>query len=180
MNAQLADLRDHLRSNAKRAQSLVTRAGDRLAVRLKPDSWSAAECLVHLTLSTESFFPAWPAALAKARAKCLTDGGTRPFRMDLAGGMLNWVLQPTRKIRNKAPAILQPSASGDVLAEFLRTQDRLLELVLESDGLALDRIKIPSPVNARLRYSVWSSFRITDTHQRRHLLQAERAAGLGE
>jgi len=180
MNAQLSDLHARLQLNAKRAESLAARAGDRLALRSKPDSWSAAECLVHLTISTEVFFPTWRATLADARARGLTQKGEGRFRMGFAGGLLNWALKPTTRVRTKAPGVLQPGASGDVLSGFLRAQDRLLEVVSESSGLALDRIKIVSPVNSRFRYSVWSSFQITDTHQKRHLLQAERAAGLSE
>jgi hypothetical protein len=180
MHAQLTDLSEKLRLNAKRAESLVSRAGETgLAARPKSGSWSAAECLVHLTISTEVYFPTWPSALAAARARGLIENG-RPFRMDLAGTILNWALKPSTRIRTATPAILRPDISGDVLAAFMRSQDRLLEVLAQSAGLALDRIKIASPVNARVRYSVWSSFRIMDTHQRRHLLQAERAAGLSE
>jgi hypothetical protein len=181
VNAQLIALSEKLRLNAKRAESLVSRAGEAgLAVRSRSGSWSAAECLVHLTISTEVYFPAWPSALADARARGLIESGERPFRMDFAGAILNWSLKPSTRIRTSTPAILRPAISGDVLAGFLRSQDRLLEVLAESSGLALDRIKIASPVNARVRYSVWSSFRIMDTHQRRHLLQAERAASLSE
>ncbi len=108
------------------------------------------------------------------------ENGERRFRMDFAGALLNWFLQPSTRIRTSAPAILRPDISGDVLAAFLRSQDRLLEVLADSNGLAIDRIKIASPVNARVRYSIWSGFRIMDTHQRRHLLQAERTAGLSE
>lgn len=181
MNAQLTELSEKLRLNAKRAESLVSRAGEaRLAERPKSGSWSAAECLVHLTISTEVYFPTWPSALADARRRGLIENGARPFRMDFAGALLNWSLKPSTRIRTSTPAILRPDISGDVLAGFLRSQDRLLEVMLDSAGFALDRIKIASPVNARVRYNVWSSFRIMDTHQRRHLLQAERAAGLSE
>jgi hypothetical protein len=177
VNEQLTELSEKLRLNAKRAQTLVSTAGEaRIEVRPMPDSWSAAECLVHLTISTEVFFPTWRAALAGARAKGLVEKGR--FRMDIAGAILNWFLRPSTRIRTSAPAALLPTASGHVLAAFLRSQDRLLEVLSDSSGLALDRIKIASPVNSRVHYSVWSSFRIMDTHQRRHLLQAEHAVGV--
>jgi DinB superfamily len=181
MNTQLAALSEQFRANAARAQSLASRVGEsRLLVRPRPGAWSAAECLVHLTLSTQAFFPAWQAVFADAQANGLVEKGTRPFRMDFAGGLLNWFLQPSRRFRLSAPSALQPVASGQEPAGFIRSQDRLLEVLSESNGFALDRIQIVSPVNSRVRYNVWSSFRITDTHQRRHLLQAERAAGLSE
>jgi hypothetical protein len=119
MNTQLTGLHARLQSNAKRAESLVRRAGEgRLVLRPKPDSWS--------------------------------------------------------------PAHLQPVAAGDVLQSFLKSQNQLLEVVSAASGLALDRIKVALPVDSRVRYNVWSSFQVTDAHQRRHLWQAERAAGLSD
>lgn len=177
MNAQLIELCERLRLNGRRAETLVSRAGaERLALRPRPDSWSAAECLVHLTLSTEKFLPGWRAVFAQSRGFT----GEGPFKMDLVGRMFNWVLEPPAKFRVKAPAGLRPVASVEALAGFLAAQEQLLEVVSSAAGLALDRIKVPSPADSRVKYNAWSSFQITDTHQRRHLLQAERAAGLSE
>lgn len=178
MNAQLTELCGQFRSNSDRAQRLVSQAGDRrLALRPRPDAWSAAECLAHLTLSTELFLPAWRTAFANARARGFVGNG--PFKMDLVGRMMNWVLQPPPRLRVKAPPGLQPAAAGEVLSKFLASQTQLLDAVSDSAGIALDRIKI-APVDPRMRYNLWSSFRMTETHQRRHLWQAERAAGLSE
>lgn len=179
MNAQLTELCEQLRSNGMRAQTLVSKAGEaRIAQRPQPGSWSAAECIGHLTLSTELFLPVWRTAFVSARANGLVEKG--PFKMDLVGKFLTWALQPPPKIRVKAPAGLQPVAAAEVLSGFLLSQAQLFNVISESVGLALDRIKIASPVAARVRYNVWSSFRATDAHQRRHLWQAERAAGLSE
>jgi hypothetical protein len=172
MNTQLAELSEKFRLNAKRAQKIVSDAGEsRIATRPLPDSWSAAECLVHLTLTTEMFLPAWRAVLAGSPA------GNGPYKMDLVGRILTWVLEPPPRIRVKAPAGLQPVSADEVLPGFLRSQSELLELVSAGSGIALDRIKIASPVASRVRYNVWSSLVGTDAHQRRHLWQAERAAG---
>jgi hypothetical protein len=177
MNAQLIELRERLGLNARRAEALVAKAGDsRLAARPAPDSWSAAECLVHLTLSTKMFLPAWRKALAEARSKEILGDG--PFKMDLIGKMMNWVLEPPPRLRSKAPPSLLPVASDQTLPEFLASQDRVLRIVAESAGVALDQIKVPSPADSRVRYNVWSSFRVMETHQRRHLWQAERAIAL--
>lgn len=174
MNSQLNELFDQLKANAARAQSLVWKTDPpKLTARPQPNAWSAAECLAHLTLSTKEFLPAWQSALASARLAALTGDG--PFKMDLMGRTLAWSLEPPPKFRGKAPANLKPIEIGDPLADFLASQDVLLRVVSEADGLALDRIKVPSPVDSRIRYNVWSSFQVTAAHQRRHLLQAERA-----
>lgn len=174
MNAQLTELCESLRANAMRAQSLTWKStADQLIARPKPDSWSAAECVVHLTLTTQMFMPRWSGAFAAARAAGLTGDG--PFTMDLVGRMLDWALEPPVRFRIKAPPNLQPVAGSDFLKDFLDSQNQWLELITQCDGLALDRIKIASPVSDAVRYNVWASFAAAEAHQRRHLLQAERA-----
>ena len=44
-------------------------------------------------------------------------------------------------------------------------------------GRDLNRLKIVSPFGARLSYNVYSAFRVLAAHERRHVWQAERAAG---
>src|SRR5437868_2139964 len=118
MNAQVAALSEKFRSNAQRAQQIAARVGEaRMALRPEPDSWSAAHCLAHLTLSTEVFLPLWRTALADARASGLMEKG--PFKMDLVGGILTWVLEPPPRLRVRAPGKLRPVTSGDELLRFL-------------------------------------------------------------
>jgi hypothetical protein len=100
-------------------------------------------------------------------------------RLDLWGRFFVWFLEPPPKLRFPAPASFQPIATGppaQVLSSFLASQDAVLKMLEESDGLPLDRMKIASPFDRRVRYSVWASFCANAAHQRRHLWQAERAA----
>jgi hypothetical protein len=176
MNAQLTDISRQLRANSKRAQDIVAKAGpNRIGVRPRENAWSIAECLGHLTISTSVLLPVWPKALAEARGRGLTGQG--PYGMDLLGRVFAWLLEPPARFLVKAPANLMPPGaepSRAALTQFLAIQEKLLGVVADADGLAIDRIKIPSPVNPRLRYNVWSSFCLTAAHQRRHLWQAER------
>jgi hypothetical protein len=180
MNTQLKQVHESLRRNAERAQSLASGTGaERFCLRPSPRSWSAAECIAHLTLATEMSLPFLQHALEEARARRLAESG--PFKMDFVGGAFVWILEPPARIRVKAPPILQPGATvNDALPAFLASQEKLLAIIDRSNGLAIDRIKLPSPVNSRIRFSVWSSFNIADAHQRRHLAQAERAVGLSK
>jgi hypothetical protein len=172
MNAQLTEMSEQLRANSKRAEDIVAKAGiDRIAVRPRENAWSIAECLVHLTLGTMSYFPLWPDSLRQAGPQ------QGRYRMDFIGRMLAWVFEPPARFRAKSPANFMPVDIGspdDVLPRFLLSQESLLAVVAGADGLAIDRIKIVSPAASRVRYSVWSSFCITAAHERRHLWQAER------
>ena len=136
-----------------------------------------AECLVHLNLSTQPYFPVWRETFADASDRQLFSDG--PFKLDFWGRMLFWTLEPPPKFRFPAPPNFQPvkvSAPDQVLASFLKTQENMLASLAAAKGLALDRLKIVSPFARQVRYSVWSSFMVTAAHQRRHLWQAERVA----
>ena len=67
-----------------------------------------------------------------------------------------------------------------MLEGFLQSQEQVLATIKQAEGLAVDRIKISSAFDHRVRYSVWSSFCANLAHQRRHLRQARRAAEQGE
>jgi hypothetical protein len=176
MIPQLADVANQFRAISERARALIARVGEsRITQRPEPGRWSIAECLIHLRITSEAYFPTWQEALANARAQRRFSDG--PFKMDFMGRVLTWWLEPPSRLRMKAPANFQPppelGPAAEILPAFLKSQDRLLEAVAEADGLALDRLKIASPFDRRMRYSVWSSFCGNAAHQRRHLWQAE-------
>lgn len=141
------------------------------------DAWSAADNLMHLTLSSQAFVPRMSKTLGKlADAGRRTDG---PSRADWVGRLYAWALEPPVHFKARAPRPFVPppgTAAGDALPAFLAEQDRVLALVEQSAGLDLMARKVPSPVSPRLRYNVYSAFRILVAHQRRHLWQARRAA----
>jgi hypothetical protein len=177
MNAQLIEAQSKLRANADRARHLSAKVDTKqLTTRPRPEGWSAEECLTHLRMTTDGLLPQLKRAMAEAREQNLSSAG--PFRLDLLGKMMTWALEPPPRFRAKAPPALQPQPSGDEVAKFLSSQDRLLELVSQLDGMALDRMRVPLPPSPRMKYNVWSSLMVTAVHQRRHLWQAERAAGV--
>jgi hypothetical protein len=61
------------------------------------------------------------------------------------------------------------------VAEFDRLQEEQMELLRLADGLPIQRIKVSSPFNARVRYNTFAALGILPNHQHRHLLQAEQA-----
>ena len=138
--------------------------------------WSVAECLMHLNITSERYVPVIDEALRALRARGLSASG--PMRRDLIGWLLSTMFEPPVRIRMKAPAPLRLGDRVDPMPEVLERfgylQGELLERLDRGDGLALDRQRIASPVNAKVKYSLYSAFCIIAAHQRRHLWQAER------
>jgi hypothetical protein len=158
-------------------QALAASAGPALcATRPAPRSWSAAECLQHLNLSADAYFPIWQQVIATAGPR--KSELSAPYRADFWGRLLSWILEPPPRIRSKTPNHFEPVECDDmakVLEGFCGRQERILAALRRCRGRAIDQVKFASPVDARIRYSIWSSFVINAAHQRRHLWQAEQA-----
>jgi DinB family protein len=171
------ELHAQFRDIAARASALRGRF-DAVAfvARPRPDSWSAAECLAHLNLSVDPYFPMWRAAFAQSGGTKRPSRGT--YRLDFWGRMLVWSLEPPPRFRVPTQAPFEPVTAGpvdEVLPAFLERQEHVLQVIEESRGVALDAIKVTSPFARRVRYSIWSSLCVTAAHERRHLWQAGRA-----
>jgi hypothetical protein len=150
--------------------------------RKDPQSWSPAECVAHLNLTSEAFVPRIRKAIEEARQLPRAQG---EYKRDLLGKMFGGMVGPMPKIagfrigRVKTPAPFVPSGElpkNIILAEFKRLQMLLSGMAGESDELALDKVKVVSPFGEKIRYNCYSALVMIPRHQERHLEQAELAA----
>ena len=170
-------IEEEINQATARAWSLVKSTDGRLfTVRPHPNSWSASECIAHLSISTEMFLPVLRTALDDARKRNLVSD--KPPKMDWLGSVLRWVLDPPFRQRVKTAQPFVPKsvrAKAEAFGEFSTLQNKLLEILRASRGFDLRKIKIVSPFDKRVKYNLYSAFRIVAAHERRHLWQAERA-----
>jgi len=153
---------------------------ERWAVRSDPHRWSVAECVEHLNLSGRAYEPIF--------AKVLADGPPRAqpvrrrFRRDFVGWLMGVSLGPLPGVgrfrlgRMRTASILEPSgelARGAQLEEFDRLQAVQTGFARSAEGFPLDAMFIASPINRRIRYSLYSCLFFLPRHQVRHLWQAE-------
>lgn len=172
------EVEKELEEATRRAWALVHSTDGRLfTVRPHPSSWSAAECIAHLSVSTQMFLPVLEEALAEARRRGWKAKKRGPS-MDVVGRVLRWFLEPPIRQRVKTTAPLVPKAvraKADAFGEFAGLQNKLSEVLTSARDVDVSRVKIVSPFDKRVRYNVYSAFRIVVAHQRRHLWQAEQA-----
>lgn len=177
MHPQLQALMDDFTRADERLRRLeATVPAERWAQRPSEGSWSVAECVAHLNLTSQAYVTPLREALARGR----TAGGSAParFRRDLLGWVIWRAVRPETKMKSRTSASFIPTAGAtgaEIAAEFHRLQDEQMELLRQADGLPLHRLKIVSPFGPRFKYSVYSAFTILPAHQHRHLQQAERA-----
>ncbi len=135
------------------------------------ESWSVAECLEHLALTTRAFIPAIEEAIAAAPAL----KKRRRLRTGVLARMLIRNLEPPYRVRLKVlPTLVpRPKDFGSAWQSFEQSQNQLLATARAASGLAIDRVKIQSPVYARIRYNVYGALRMLVAHERRHLWQIQ-------
>ncbi|MBI1804743.1 MAG: DinB family protein [Ignavibacteriae bacterium] len=175
LSPQLSDLKQQFeRVSAHAAKLTNDHSHEQLVRRPQPQSWSIAQCIVHLTRTTHVYIPMFNDALDRSRVKGLKAPG--PYHMDIGARLFRWALEPPVRLRVKTSGSLQPldvEPLQSMLAEFLKSQEELIQILEDADGLDLSHIKLVSPFSKRVRYNVYSVFHILAAHQRRHLWQAE-------
>ncbi len=175
MHPQLQLIADEYRGAQRRLHELVSAIpAERWLQRSDPDRWSVAECVAHLNLTSAAYLPVLEEALGRAAAV----GASAPARYhrDPVGWLLWKTMGPPVRVRIKTIARFLPSsavAPSILIEEFDRLQAAQIESVGRAHGLPLERVRVASPFNARVRYNLYSCFTILPRHQHRHVWQAE-------
>jgi len=184
MHPQLtAIVADFERAQA-RLHRLVERVpADKWGARADPQSWSVGECVAHLNLTSRAFLPLIRRGLDDARTLGLP--APARYRRDLVGWLLTKVVGPPSPLMRRfskvktSPAFV-PSGGAPreaTVAEFDALQQEQIALTREGNGLPLERVRVPSPFDARVQYNLYSALLVLPAHQHRHIEQAERVWG---
>lgn len=178
MHPQLQAIADEFRAADERLRQLVSAVPEQWWTRrADPDRWSVAECVAHLNLTAAAYLPLLDDALA--RAQTLHAPPPRAYRRDPVGWMLWRMMGPPVRVKARTSAPFVPtnvrSVSG-LIQEFERLQQEQLRRLEHADALPLNRVRVVSPFNARVKYNLYSCFSILPRHEHRHLWQAEQVA----
>ena len=174
---QLDEVKAQFDAASSRAKQLLTAtSAEALTRRRQPERWSAVDCISHLTLTNGHY----PRLIREALEQAPPGDG--PYRMDLRGRFLRWILEPPYRSGVRTLPSMEPSGNESpeqVLTGFIASQEELLKLLKAARGKALEKTTITSPFSKRMRYNAYSCFQVLAAHERRHLWQAEQAlAGL--
>jgi hypothetical protein len=169
---QLEILLDQIESINQKAKDLVAgRSEADLTTSVESASWSVAQCLDHLAQTTNAVLPLISAAIASAPR--LTTN--RALRTGTLTRLIIRNLEPPYKLRFKVLTALVPREHNFSSARdsFEASQAHLEAMIQSAIGLAVDQVRIESPVYARFSYNVYGALRMLAAHQRRHLWQME-------
>jgi hypothetical protein len=183
MHPDLEELTRQFDTAQDRLHRLAEAVGDeQWGTRPKDNAWSVGECVAHLTLTNNRYLPLISEAIDAAPMidEPLDDAQPttpEPMRRDFAGWLLSRMMEPPVRFKLPTmPAFVPAGAANRAadLATFDAAHVAVRELIVTMDGLDPTRIRLTSPFNERLRYSLFSALHILAAHERRHIWQAER------
>jgi hypothetical protein len=136
-------------------------------------SWSVGQCLEHLCMTNEAYLPAISAALPGKPIASVQE--------IMPGWLARWFIRsyiepsPQTK-RASAPKKIAPGSRVElsVLDRFLSSNQAARELVRRAGAYDVNRIRFKNPFIPGIRFTVGTGFEIICSHERRHLLQADR------
>lgn len=177
LHPQLMDIIRQLDDASESARQIADGLDvNQLRQRPQPDRWSIAECLVHLNLSSQAEIVVLDDVFARTTKEKMSN--KMKYKMDFLGSFLKWMLEPPMKSWSKIktteefrPMNIEPVEQA--LPTFLDLQEQLKIRVGRANGLPLDKIKVASPFNRKIKYNLLSCFNLILAHERRHLWQAE-------
>jgi HEAT repeat protein len=164
---------DELHAADRRANDLArTLSAGQINWSPAPGVWSIAQCLEHLRAANDVYLP--------PMAKALDGRSPSPVDAITPGWFGRWFIRnfiepspQTRKARAPRKATPGDQVAPGILDRFLRSNDRVRDLVRRASACDVNRIRFVNPFVPLIRFTVGTGLEITSRHERRHLLQAE-------
>lgn len=176
MNEGLEQLIDELHAVAADARSTFGQLGnEQLNWKPSPDEWSVAQCLDHLVVSNEEFFPLIDKIKRGEHKPSLKE--RVPILPRLFGSLVLNAVKPEGQRKLKAAKPFQPSTSkieGDIVSRFENQQQEIAKQMKATEKFDLRKIIVTSPIASFVTYSVFDAYRIIVAHDQRHVAQAKR------
>ncbi len=144
-----------------------------------PDGgWSIAQVIEHLIITDQSYIDAIEKLLERRPERAWQE----EWRPSLIGGFLTRSQMPNSKQKLTTPARWRPGPEprANVVEDYIRVRQRLIELLAKADGHDLRRTKLSSPAAKWIRINLGDAFMTLVVHTQRHLRQIERIKARAE
>jgi len=157
--------------------------------RRQPGEWSVGQCLDHLRISNEVYLRAISDSLVErppAVVQEITPGwlGRWFIRnyMEPNGDARRPDGVASLRRRANAPKKIAPGnqVAASILEQFLQSNQHARDVIHRARNHDVNRIRFKNPFVPLIRFTVGTGLVVLTTHQRRHLLQAERIRGSAE
>lgn len=155
-------------------QSFCALSDMQLNWKPNPNQWSIGQCLDHLMVSNQTYFPIFDTVIAGTKTPKLLE--KIPLLPEWWGKTLIKALEPSNTKKSKTFPVFEPRQSEvppTIIKDFIAHQEQLLQYFQRLDAVDLNQIIITSPAASFVTYSLRDAVYILTNHEERHLLQAK-------
>jgi hypothetical protein len=172
---ELKKIADEFRDMKKEAGNFLNnvKSGE-FNKRPADNGWSIAECIDHLIVTGVDYCDIFEKGLKKLAEKNARYTGE--MKSSYIGSKFIQNVEPPVKRKFKSPGKWRPDSKINkekATTAFLQLQDRWIDLVNQSAGWDLTKVKLPSPAVSWIKFSAFVILQVNSAHQRRHLWQAK-------
>ena len=137
------------------------------------ESWSIAQCLDHLILSNEEFFPELDKLSAGSRTNTFWQK-VSPLS-GISGAFLVSTLKKDNQKVKTIPKMTPPSdIGGDIVNRFVHHQSELIGKLRATNKSEWRKVVLTSPFVKIMTYRMDKGLEAVIEHERRHIRQAKR------
>lgn len=169
-----------LQSLIEQTEQIVNQVDELLESNLKilcwkqnEQSWSILECLEHLNLYGDYYFP-----IIEQNIKTTSHKSEIEFKTGFLGNYFSKLMLPKEKLKKmktfKDKNPLNSNLDKRVIDRFIEQQKQLLSLLNESKSVSLNKVRIPTSISSLIKLKLGDTFQFIVNHNLRHLNQIER------
>jgi len=139
------------------------------------NKWSIAQCLEHLIISDNAYFLEIEKSISGIKEK--DKKGENYFKSGFLGKLFLFYTDPNSSKKFEAVDAFKPSdniMTANIFNSFNEHQNKLMSLLEDCRNLNLSATKVAHPVNRLIKFRLGDFFNLIITHEKRHLLQAEK------
>lgn len=177
MHKDLERALEQFEENEKRYEKIIAENRERLNERPAKGGWSIAECVDHVNVIARELVGPLREVIHEAKAKGkMSDRAHRP---GFVGKYMTRSMEPPAKKKMKTQKLYEPTSNLDpdtLLEQYKDVHNTFKQLIRESDGVDLSKVKLKSPAMKILKLNIGDWFFFTASHERRHAWQAEQVA----
>ena len=147
---------------------------DQLNWKPAEKSWSIAQCLDHLILTNEQFYPEFDKLAAGERQNTFWQNYS-PFTGFFGRFLVKAVTEDSKKSKAPSKSIVPPSdLAADIVEQFEKNISEVSEKVISIAAADREKVVVSSPFLAVMTYKLEDAFSVLIEHTKRHVRQAKR------
>lgn len=137
-------------------------------------NWSIGQCLEHLILTNEQFYPEFDKLAAGTRRNTFWENYS-PFTGFFGRFLIKAVTEDSKKAKAPSKSIVPPSElPADIVGSFVLHIEKVNEKLTACADADREKTVVTSPFLAVMTYKLDDAFSVLVEHTKRHIRQAKR------